>query len=40
MTDYGFDTSALVKNSQSEVGTPRVEQILREPNARFSNQWC
>ncbi|HLG15765.1 MAG TPA: type II toxin-antitoxin system VapC family toxin [Blastocatellia bacterium] len=34
MPDYFFDTSALGKNYHYEVGTPRVEQLLKEPGAR------
>jgi predicted nucleic acid-binding protein len=34
MPNYFFDTSALGKNYHSEVGTPRVEQLLREPSIR------
>jgi hypothetical protein len=34
MPDYSFDTSALGKNYHNEVGTPKVEQLLREPGAR------
>jgi predicted nucleic acid-binding protein len=34
MPDYFFDTSALGKNYHNEVGTPKVEQLLKEPGAR------
>jgi predicted nucleic acid-binding protein len=34
MPNYFFDTSALSKNYHNEVGTPRVEQLLREPSIR------
>lgn len=33
MPDYFFDTSALGKNYHNEVGTPKVEQLLKEPGA-------
>lgn len=34
MPDYFFDTSALGKNYHNEVGTPKVEQLLKELGAR------
>lgn len=34
MPNYFFDTSALSKNYHNEVGTPRVEQLLREAGTR------
>lgn len=34
MPNYFFDTSALGKNYHSEVGTPKVEQLLGDPDIR------
>lgn len=34
MPGYLFDTSALGKHYHNEVGTPEVEQLLKEPGAR------
>jgi predicted nucleic acid-binding protein len=34
MPSYFFDTSALGKNYHNEVGTPKVEQLLKEPGVR------
>lgn len=34
MPNYFFDTSAISKNYHSEVGTPKVEQLLRDPGTR------
>ena len=35
MANYFFDTSALGKNYHPEIGTPKVEQLLRETGARY-----
>ena len=34
MPNYFFDTSALGKNYHNEVGTSKVEQLLRDPGSR------
>jgi predicted nucleic acid-binding protein len=34
MPDTFFDTSALSKNYHNEIGTPKVEQLLKEPGSR------
>jgi predicted nucleic acid-binding protein len=34
MPDYFFDTSALGKNYHNEAGTPKVEQLLKDPSDR------
>jgi predicted nucleic acid-binding protein len=34
MADNFFDTSALGKHYHTEVGTPKVDQLLADPNSR------
>ena len=36
MPHYFFDTSALVKHYHTELGSPKVDQILGEAGATFS----
>lgn len=36
MSTYYFDSSAMVKNYQSEKGTQRVQSLLSAPDARFA----
>ena len=35
MADYFFDSSALAKHHHAEVGSPKVEDLLAEPGARY-----
>jgi uncharacterized protein len=35
MPDYFFDSSALAKHYHVEVGSPKVEDLLAEPEARY-----